>query len=44
MEWIFSKLFILENPILFWIVSFILFCIIVLAIIWATKESKKDVN
>ena len=44
MEWIFSKSFILESPILFWIVSFILLGIIVLAIVWAAKESKKDVN
>lgn len=44
MKWIFNKVFILENQILFWIVSFILLSIIVISIIWAVKETKKDVN
>lgn len=44
MKWIFNKVFILESPILFWIVSFLLLSIIVISIVWAVKETKKDVD
>ena len=44
MNFIFNKMFIMENPILFYIVSFLLLIMIILAIVFAVKEIKKDVN
>lgn len=44
MKLIFDKIFISENIVLFWVVSFLLLIMIILAIVFAAKEIKKDVN
>lgn len=44
MKLIFNKIFISENIVLFWVVSFLLLIMIILAIVFAAKEIKKDVN
>lgn len=44
MKWIFNKVFISENIVLFSVVSFLLLIMIILAIVFAAKEIKKDVN
>lgn len=42
MKWIFSKLYLENNPILFWCVVIIFLLIIVFSIIMAYKEVKND--
>ena len=44
MKLIFDKIFISENIVLFWVVPFLLLIMIILAIVFAAKEIKKDVN
>ena len=44
MKLIFDKIFISENIVLFWVVSFLLLIMIILAIVFTAKEIKKDVN
>ena len=44
MRWIFNRIFIQENIMLFYIISFLLLIMIGLAIIFAVKEIKKNAN
>lgn len=44
MSLIFNKMLIMENSVVFYIVSFLLLAMIILAIVFAVKEIKKDVN
>lgn len=44
MSLIFNKMFIMENLLVFYIVSFLLLVMIILAIVFAVKEIKKNVN
>lgn len=44
MKLIFNKIFISENIVLFFGISILLLIMIILAIVFAAKEIKKDVN
>ena len=44
MSLIVNKMLIMENPLVFYIVSFLLLVMIILAIVFAVKEIKKNVN
>ncbi len=44
MNLIFNEIFIRENMVLFSIVTFLLLAMIILAIVFAIKEIKKDAN
>lgn len=44
MKLIFNEIFIRENIVLFSIVTFLLLIMIILAIVFAAKEIKKDAN
>lgn len=44
MKLIFNKIFISENIVLFSVISILLLSMIILAIVFAAKEIKKDVN
>lgn len=44
MSLIFNKMLIMENPLVFYTVSFLLLVMIILAIVFAVKEIKRNVN
>ena len=44
MKWIFNEVFILENKVVFYVISFLLISLILLAFIFVNRELKKNDN